>query len=146
MGYIVMWQFRDFGLGMGWRLGTGFRQKWFRARNITIVPVNGTNTVGITANTIPDSHRSYTGTFVLNLLQCRPPCVRCCFGCSQSLKPACSIAKPAYDLTIITLMNRAYRATPGGDLMFKEANVYFHVHSACIKMKQPYFKKRQTKK
>ena len=30
-------------------------------------------------------------------------------------------------------MNRAYRATPGGDLMFKEAN------SACIKMKQPYF-------
>ena len=80
-----------------------------------------------------------TGTFVLNLLQCCPPLVRTCFGCSQSLKPGGIIASPPYDLTIITRMNRGYRSNSGGELMFKETNVYFHVHLSCIKMKQPYF-------
>ncbi len=45
-----------------------------------------------------------------------------------------------YDLTIITRMNRGLRPnTPDRQLMFKEQNVYFHVHLSCLKMKQPYF-------
>ncbi len=35
--------------------------------------------------------------------------------------------KPRYDLTIITRMNRGFRPTPDGQLMFKEQNVY-----ACV--------------
>ena len=81
------------------------------------------------------------GTFVVSLLQCCPPLVRTCFGCSQSLKLGGIIASPPYDLTIITRMNRGFPNpnTPDGQLMFKEQNVYFHVHLRCLKMKQPYF-------
>ena len=42
-------------------------------------------------------------------------------------------------MTIITQMNRQFRATPNGELMSRTVNVYFHVEASCIKRKQPYF-------
>ena len=87
---------------------------------------------------LPTAVNPSVGTFVLTLLQCCPPLVRTCFGCSQSLKLGGIIAGPPYDLTIVTRMG--FRPnTPDGQLMFKEQNVYFHVHLNCLKMKQPYF-------
>ena len=90
---------------------------------------------------LPTAVNPPVGTFVVSLLQCCPPLVRTCFGCSQSLKLGGIIASPPYDLTIITRMNRGFPNpnTPDGQLMFKEQNVYFHVHLRCLKMKQPYF-------
>lgn len=82
---------------------------------------------------------SAMGTFVIGLLQFCPPLVRSCYGCSQALKPGGVIANPPYDMTIISRMNRHFRATPGGEMMCKEGNVYFHVQLSCIRMKQPYF-------
>jgi hypothetical protein len=80
------------------------------------------------------------GTFVVSLLQCCPPLVCSCFGCSQSLKPGGNVASPPYDLTIVTRMNRGFRPpnTPDGQLMYKEQNVYFQLHLGCLKLKQPH--------
>ena len=77
--------------------------------------------------------------FVLGLLAQCPHLVRVCFGCSQTLKPDGKIANPPFDMTIITQMNRQFRATPNGELMSRTGNVYFHVEASCIKRKQPYF-------
>ena len=83
-------------------------------------------------------------SFVVNLLRFCPPMVRMCYGCSQTLKPGGVIANPPYDMTITSRMNRCFRTTPGGELNYKEGNVYFHVHVGCIRMKQPYFVPQMT--
>lgn len=84
------------------------------------------------------------GTFVVNLLHFCPHLVRSCYGCSQSLKPGGAIANPPYDMTIISRMNRGFRAPPDGEIMFKEGNVYFHVQLSCIRIRQPYFNPQQA--
>ena len=77
--------------------------------------------------------------FFVGLLGHCPSLVRVCFGCSQALKPDGKIARPPFDMTIITQMNRHFRATPNGELMSRTGNVYFHVEASCVKRKQPYF-------
>ena len=49
------------------------------------------------------------------------------------------IVNPPYDMTITSRMNRCFQTTPGGELNYKEGNVYFHIRVGCIRMKQPYF-------
>ena len=66
-------------------------------------------------------------SFEVNLLRFCPPMVRTCYGCSHALKPGGVIANPPYDITITSRMNRCFRTTPGGELNYKEGNVYFHV-------------------
>lgn len=78
-------------------------------------------------------------TFFVGLLRLCPPLVRVCFGCSGALKPDGVIAEPPFDMTIITKMNRQFRASPNGELMSRTGNVYFHVEASCLKRKQPYF-------
>ena len=112
---------------------TSMQQPVYTPRSASAMPQGSQQVPLLTAVNPP------VGTFVFSLLQCCSPLVRTCFGCSQLLKLGGIIASPPYDLTIITRVNRGFRPTPDGQLMFKEQNVYFHVHLRCLKMKQPYF-------
>ena len=93
-----------------------------------------------TSMAIPGPPAPKLGEFMVYLLQFCPPMVRTCYGCLQPLKHGGFIARPPYDLVIVSRMNRGFRPSPNDEMMFKEGNVYFHVHQNCIKMKQPYFK------
>jgi hypothetical protein len=79
------------------------------------------------------------GEFILYLLQFCSPMVRSCYGCSQALKPDGLIARPPYDLVIVSRMKRGFHANQSNEIMYKEGNVYFHLNRNCVGMKQPYF-------
>ncbi len=89
--------------------------------------------------TTPGSMIPAGDPFFVSLLECCPPLVRNCFGCAQSLKPGGNISQPPYNLVVVTKMNRSFISPQNGEIMSRKGNVYFHVHTSCIRMKQPCF-------
>ena len=75
-------------------------------------------------------HFGYTYSFC-------PTQVSTCYGCGASVKPGRRIPEPPYDLVIISNMMREYRKD--GQVLRKQANVYFHCERQCISRRQPYF-------
>ena len=92
----------------------------------------------------PTSQNPAAGTFMVSLLHFCPTRVRSCIGCSQTLKPGGRIGLPPHDLVITSRMARQFRSPTTGELMHRDANVYFHANIICIKRKQPYYDPRRT--
>ena len=61
------------------------------------------------------------------------------YGCSQTLKPGDSISPPPHDMAIVSRMVRSFFLPSSREKVNKEGNVYFHLNSNCVHMKQPYF-------
>ena len=77
------------------------------------------------------------GAFWIYLLSFCPTQVSTCYGCGASVKPGGRIPEPPYDLVIVSNMMREYRKD--GQVLRKQANVYFHCERQCISRQQPYF-------
>ena len=76
---------------------------------------------------------------MLYLLQFRPPQVRICFGCGQSLKPGGQIGRPPCDLVVVSHSNRLYPDKQTGTFKDRPGNVYFHANTGCLKRQLAYF-------